>query len=84
MGIMRVTPINLLIAAGLTWVLWSGWDEVQKHVDGTYFILLLLVLVLADLAARIAVRDLKRIWILESVFVLAVVAVAWIVQLWMI
>lgn len=83
MGIKRITPINILIAAGVTWVLWNGWAEVQEQVDGLYFTLLLLLLLLADLAARIAVRDLKRIWILESVFVLAVVAVAWIVRLWM-
>lgn len=82
MKALRITPLNIasaLLAAGLIWRMLDS-----KLSLGTigWFLLLLLVLVVADQFFRLMLRSLKRIWLVEGIFVLLVVVVIWVIRLW--
>lgn len=81
---VRITPISLVMAGLLTWLLWEFWDGSYRWGQMLYILLLLIILVGADQVVRVLVRDIRRIWIIELVFLVAVVLVAWIVKLWLI
>ncbi len=82
MKALRITPLNIvsaLLAAGLAWLALDG-----KLSLGTigWFLLLLLVLVIADQFFRLMLRSLKRVWWAESIFVVLVVLVIGVLRLW--
>lgn len=79
---VRITPISLMLAGLLTWLLWNIIDGSFLMSQLLYVLLLFVILVGADLSARVLIRDMKRIWIAELVFLTAVLIVAWIVRLW--
>ncbi|GEM_PF-143569 len=79
---LRVTPLNIasaLLLAGLLWQLMS--DQIGMGGIGWFF-LLLLVLVLSDQFFRLMLRNLKRVWIAEGVFLVFVVLAIWVLKLW--
>lgn len=80
---VRITPISLIMAAMITWVLWEVIDGEFLTSQLVYLIPLFIILVAADQIARVAIKDLRRVWIIELVFAAAVFAVAWIVRIWM-
>ena len=80
---VRITPISLIMAAMITWVLWEVIDGDFLTSQLVYLIPLFIILVAADQIARVAIKDLRRVWIIELVFAAAVFAVAWIVRIWM-
>lgn len=81
---VRITPISLVMAGLLTWLLWEFWEDSYRWGQILYILLLLIILVAADQVVRVLVRDIRRIWIIELVFLVSVVLVAWIVRLWLI
>ncbi len=82
MRALRITPLNIasaILAAGLAWRALE--DKISMGTIG-WFLLLLLVLVIADQFFRLMLRSLKRIWLAEGIFVLLVVLVIGVLRLW--
>ena len=72
----RITPLNIIsaIAFALLMVSFFQAKPVGRHVDmsGFYKLILgclILVTFITDLIFRFALKDLKRIWIIESIFI---------------
>ncbi|HZH54354.1 MAG TPA: hypothetical protein VFD72_01780 [Sphingobacteriaceae bacterium] len=84
MSKLRITPLSMVLAGLLTWILWEFWEGEFRWGQMLYVLLLFIILVGADQAARVIVRDMRRIWIMELVFLIAVAIVAWIVKLWLV
>ena len=79
---LRVTPLNIasaLVLAGLLWQVVG--NAIEMGMIG-WFLLLLLVMVIADQVFRLMLRDLKRVWIAEGVFLVFVVLGVWLLRLW--
>ncbi|WP_131536943.1 hypothetical protein [Pedobacter nototheniae] len=74
---LRITPLNIVGAASLGLVvvnLFSTNEHAAKRVDFSSFYLLILgclivVTFITDLIFRFTLKDLKRIWIVELVFI---------------
>lgn len=74
---LRITPLNIVGAASLGLVvvnLFSTHEHAAKRVDLSSFYLLILgclivVTFITDLIFRFTLKDLKRIWIVELVFI---------------
>ena len=74
---LRITPLNIVGAASLGLVvvnLFSTNEHAAKRVDLSSFYLLILgclivVTFITDLIFRFTLKDLKRIWIVELVFI---------------
>nr|WP_199157996.1 hypothetical protein [Pedobacter sp. ASV2] len=74
---LRITPLNIVGAASLGLVvvnLFSTNEHASKRVDLSSFYLLILgclivVTFITDLIFRFTLKDLKRIWIVELVFI---------------
>ncbi|MET0570432.1 MAG: hypothetical protein ABWZ79_03310 [Pedobacter agri] len=85
---LRITPLNIIGAAGLglaAFNILSPKDTAPRHVDMSGFYLLILgclilVTFITDLIFRSTLKDLKRIWIVESVFILFTVILILIIQ----
>ncbi|MBK1438787.1 hypothetical protein JHJ32_02205 [Parapedobacter sp. ISTM3] len=79
---LRITPLNIASALLMTWLLWQIVAEGIGMGTAGWFLLLLLVLVAADQFFRLMLRNLKRVWMAEGVFVLLVVVLVWILRAW--
>jgi len=74
---LRITPLNIIGAVGLglaAFNILSPKDNAPRHIDMSGFYLLILgclilVTFITDLIFRFTLKDLKRIWIVESVFI---------------
>ncbi|WP_353181816.1 hypothetical protein [Parapedobacter lycopersici] len=78
---MRITPLNIAAALLMTGILWQLLMN-DKGIAGIgWFLLLLLVLVVADQFFRLMLRRLKRIWIAEAIFIAMVVLVIWFIRI---
>ncbi|UKT64621.1 hypothetical protein [Pedobacter mucosus] len=74
----RVTPLNIVGAIALGLVVFnilSPKDTTPRHVDMSGFYLLILacliiVTFITDLIFRAILKDLRKIWIIESVFII--------------
>jgi len=74
----RVTPLNIVGAIGLGLAVFNIFSEKNNaphHIDmsGFYFLILaclIIVTFITDLIFRFSLKDLKRIWIVELVFIL--------------
>jgi len=74
---LRVTPLNIIgaISLGLVVVnLFSTKENSPRQIDmGGFYLLILgclvLVTFITDLIFRFTLKDLKKIWIVESVFI---------------
>ncbi|QXU42620.1 hypothetical protein [Pedobacter sp. D749] len=73
----RITPLNIVSAIGLGLVvvnLFSEKSTAPRHVnmDGFYLLVLgclILVTFITDMIFRFTLKDIKRIWIVELIFI---------------
>ncbi|SDG48269.1 hypothetical protein SAMN05421827_10725 [Pedobacter terrae] len=73
----RITPLNIVSAVGLGLVvvnLFSEKSTAPRHVnmDGFYLLVLgclILVTFITDMIFRFTLKDIKRIWIVELIFI---------------
>lgn len=79
---MRITPINVVLAALLTWVVWQIIDDKLLLSRILWLLLLFIVLVVADQIFRVLIKNISKIWLIEGVFIVLVVAVLWILSSW--
>ena len=79
---MRVTPLNIASALVLAGLLWQVMDNTVEMGTIGWFLLLLLLLVVADQFFRLMLRSLKRVWIAEGIFLVFVVLGLWLLRLW--
>ena len=85
---LRITPLNIIGAAGLglaAFSIISPKGSTPRHVDMSGFYLLILgclilVTFVTDLIFRFTLKDLKRIWIVESIFIVITVILMVIIQ----
>ena len=74
---LRITPLNIIGAVGLglaAFNILSPKDNAPRHIDMSGFYLLILgclilVTFITDLIFRFTLKDLKKIWIVESIFI---------------
>ncbi len=79
---LRVTPLNIASALILAGLLWQIMDNTIGMGAIGWFFLLLLVMVIADQFFRLMLRNLKRVWIAEGVFLVFVAVALWLLRLW--
>jgi len=73
----RITPLNIVGAASLALVavnLFSEKTNAPKHIDVNGFYVLILgclivVTFITDLIFRFTLKDIKRIWVVELIFI---------------
>lgn len=82
MSKLRITPLNILAAGLLTWMLWSVLEDNYTLGWVGLVLLLLVAVVVADQFFRIMLKSLKRVWLIEGFFVILVVIVVWVIRLW--
>jgi len=74
---LRITPLNIVSAAGLGLVivnLFSEKSTAPRHVnmEGFYLLILgclVLVTFITDIIFRFTLKDIKRIWVVELIFI---------------
>jgi cytosine/uracil/thiamine/allantoin permease len=74
---LRITPLNIVGAAALSMVIVSLFSEkntMPRQIDTSGFYLfilgcLIVVTFITDLIFRFTLKNLKRIWIIESLFI---------------
>ncbi len=71
----RLTPLNFVSAALMVWLVYPLIFSKESSASFTMMILLILVCSVSDILFRTFLRDLKRIWIVEMLFVIFAVAV---------
>lgn len=84
----RITPLNIISAISLGLVvvnIFSSKSNAPKQIDMSGFYLLILgclilVTFITDLVFRFTLKDLKRIWIVESIFIVITVILMVILQ----
>ncbi|MGV3764267.1 hypothetical protein [Parapedobacter sp.] len=79
---LRITPLNIASALVLAGLLWQVMDNAIGVVTIGWFLLLLLIMVVADQFFRLMLRSLKRVWIAEGAFLVFVALVVWLLRLW--
>lgn len=85
---LRITPLNIVGAIALALVvvnLFSEKKNAPQQIDMSGFYLLILgclilVTFITDLIFRFTLKDLKRIWIVESLFVVITAIMTIIIQ----
>jgi len=85
---LRITPLNIIGAVGLglaAFNILSPKDSTPRHIDMSGFYLLILgclilVTFITDLIFRFTLKDLKRIWIVESIFIVITIFLMVIIQ----
>ena len=78
---LRVTPLNIASALVLAGLLWQIIGNAAGMGTIGWFFLLLLVMVIADQFFRLMLRNLKRVWIAEGIFLVFVVLAVWLLKL---
>jgi hypothetical protein len=81
---LRITPINLLTAALISWWIWDGMDGMLAGSKVWVLGLLLLFLVIADQYFRVFIKTIERVWLIQIVFLVLVGAVAFLIRSWLI
>jgi hypothetical protein len=74
---LRITPLNIVSAIGLGLVaanLFSEKSTAPRHInmDGFYLLILgclILVTFITDMIFRFTLKDIKRIWVVELIFI---------------
>ncbi|MNK50291.1 hypothetical protein D3C87_691660 [compost metagenome] len=74
---LRVTPLNIIGAIGLSLLVVSLFSEKntaprQINLSGFYMLILgclVAVTFVTDLIFRFTLKDIKRIWLIESIFI---------------
>lgn len=78
----RITPLNIAAGLLLTWTLWQLIAGDSGVAGIGWFLLFLLLIVVADQFFRLMLGRLKRVWIAEAIFIVMVAVVIWIIQIW--
>ncbi|WP_406825912.1 hypothetical protein [Pedobacter sp. KACC 23697] len=84
----RITPLNIVSAAGLGLVVVNLITEksaAPRHInlDGFYLLILgclIVVTFITDMIFRFTLKDIKRIWIIELVFIVIAAVLILILQ----
>jgi len=74
---LRITPLNIVSAIGMGLVvvnLFSKKSSAPRHInfDGFYLLILgclIVVTFITDMIFRFTLKDIKRIWVVELVFI---------------
>lgn len=74
---LKITPLILAIGGLLAWFFWQVWFADFDWSKGFYVLLLFLILVAADQYCRVLYRDIRRLWLIEAVFLVIVFVIAW-------
>jgi len=85
---LRITPLNIVSAAGLGLVVVNLITEkgaAPRHInlDGFYLLILgclIVVTFITDMIFRFTLKDIKRIWIIELVFIVIAAVLMLILQ----
>lgn len=80
---IRLTPLNLLAALLITGLayLWIFADKEGWRLLGSIPLMILLILcLLSDIFFRFYLKDLKRIWIVEGLFIIFVLLMIYLIQ----
>jgi len=85
---LRITPLNIVSAAGLGLVVLNLITEksaAPRHInlDGFYLLILgclIVVTFITDMIFRFTLKDIKRIWIIELVFIVIAAVLMLILQ----
>lgn len=85
---LRITPLNIIGAAGLglaVFNLLTAKDTAPRQIDMSGFYLLILgclilVTFVTDLIFRFTLKDLKKIWLVESIFIVITVILILIIR----
>lgn len=84
----RITPLNIVSAAGLGLVVVNLITEksaapIHINLDGFYLLILgclIVVTFITDMIFRFTLKDIKRIWIIELVFIVIAAVLILILQ----
>jgi hypothetical protein len=85
---LRLTPLNIVTALALAFfilLLFQPKPKVASHADVSPFFMflsgaLVVVAFVSDLIFRFTLKDLKRIWIVETIFIALAIALYLILQ----
>ncbi len=80
---MRSLRISLLNIVAAVVLLWLGSGILDKTIGGstiTYTIILVILILVADQFFRMMLGSLKRIWLVETIFLILSVLGVWIVR----
>jgi len=79
----RITPLLIILALIFSLTLVGLIDgSVVFLYKGLIYLVLCLILWLSDQFFRYFIKSLKRLWIIETLFILIVVLFLWILGLW--
>lgn len=82
MSKLRITPLNIVAAGLLTWVLWRVLEDDFTLGWVGLSLLLVVAVVVADQFFRAMLKTLKRVWLVEGFFVILVFIAIWMIRLW--
>ncbi|WP_312337507.1 hypothetical protein [Sphingobacterium sp.] len=77
---MRFTPLNIASACLVAWFVMENPNDEKALFTWGAFILLLLILTVVDIAFRIFVKQNKKMWLLQLVFLVVVCVTSLIVK----
>jgi len=72
----RITPLNIITAALLIWLGYGLWDDTIGLSGGLWILLLIVLVFIADQIFRMLLGNLRRIWIVQMIFIAITIAVA--------
>jgi len=72
----RTTPLNILMAALLIWLGFGLLDDTVVLSQALWVLLLIVLVFIGDQVFRMLLGNLKRIWIVQMIFIAITVATA--------
>ncbi len=72
----RVTPLNILTAALLIWLGFGLLDGTLEMSQALWVLLLVVIIFIGDQVFRMLLGSLKKIWIVQMIFIAITVATA--------
>lgn len=67
---LRLTPLNIVVSVLLVAFAYQLLSSEKNNIQPLYFILMALTCFIADMIFRRTVTQLKRIWIIELLFII--------------
>lgn len=80
MKAVRISLLNIVVAAILIWLGFGVLDETMGWSTAIYTLVLVTLLLLVDQFFRMMLGSLKRVWLVETIFILLSVLGVWIVR----
>ena len=71
----RLTPLNIVISLLMIALVYQLMDGTKGYSQSIYFILMAFTCFIADLIFRSVLSDIKRIWIIELLFIIFAAAI---------